>query len=398
MDANVQPVPPTTPGTKVRQLKADLQTKETENDALRSDIDGLVKALGKIDLVKSDSTPVGDDDKDKKSKKCPVVPAKTAYKFFCDSLPSKTKEQEKSNLQQLWKEADPKIREEHVVLGAADKARYQSEMNAYNEEQKALEMYYGKKKQEQAMAFYEAHLEAQAALEKSQGEDKKKKTVKDPDAPKRCTSSYMFYAQAMRLTVVKAHPEAKVTEIAKILGEMWSKLDKTKSGKNGAKKYEDMAARDRERYNKEKTVYDAKVAERKEGEEREKEARLEQEKKEAMELLESQTVQIQQINIGNGAEIMSVMTDGSGKKGKKKDPNAPKKALTAYNYFVSENRESIKTKMPESATNAEVFTEVGKSWKALSEAKKNKYSKLSAKDQKRYAKDMEKYNATKTSN
>ena len=80
------------------------------------------------------------------------------------------------------------------------------------------------------------------------------------------------------------------------------------------------------------------------------------------------------------------------------DPNAPKKALTAYNYFVSENRESIKTKMPESATNAEVFTEVGKSWKALSEAKKNKYSKLSAKDQERYAKDMEKYNATKSSN
>lgn len=382
----------------MRQLKTELETKESENETLRGNVNELVKVLGKIELVKSESAPVADNNKKSKNKKAAVVPAKTAYKFFCDTVPNKDT-LKKSELQELWKEADPKIRENYTALAAADKSRFQGEMEAYNGEQKALEMYYEKKKQEQAMAFFEAHLEAQAALEKAQSEDKngkKKKVAKDPDAPSRPTSSYMFFAKEMRPAAVKKNPDAKLTEISKILGEIWKGLDKTKGGKGGAKKFEDMAAVDRERYAKEMEVYNGMLAERKQIEETEKQARLTQEKKEAMELMESQSVQIQNIST---AENMSVISDISGSKAAKKtkDPNAPKRALTAYNFFVSENRESIKAKMPESATNAEVFTEVGKKWKALSDKNKGKYNKMSAKDQERYAKEMEKYNANKPS-
>jgi HMG (high mobility group) box len=393
VDNNVQRAPPTTPGTKLRQVKEELETQKTENETLRGNIDNLVKVLGKLDLVKSTTTDTNNDkgnkDKDtKKAAKCPVASYKTAYKFYCEALPKK--QQESGNLQQLWKDASPEIRSKYTQLAAADKARHQTEMDAYNKEQKALELYYEKKKQEQAMAFYEAHLEAQAALEKThkeQGKVKKDKTPKDPDAPKFCTSSYMYFAQAMRDAVVKKNPEAKVTDIAKILGEMWKDIDaKTKT------KYEDMALVDRERYTKEKAVYDVKVAERKQVADREKGARLEQDKKEAMELLESQPHCV--VN----SEDMSVISDLTGGKAakKKKDPNAPKRALTSYNYFMQENREKIKATMGDKATNAELFAEVGKQWKELAPRNKTKYEKLAKKDQERHAKEMKEYKPINT--
>ena len=126
-------------------------------------------------------------------------------------------------------------------------------------------------------------------------------------------------------------------------------------------------------------------------------ARQEQEKKEAMELLEAQSVTI---NLASNKDDVSVISDLSGSKQaaakkKKKDPNAPKRALSAYNYFMKENRESIKSKMPADTKNTEVVAEIGKQWSALSDAKKKKYNKMAAKDQERYAKEMEQYKATK---
>lgn len=181
---------------------------------------------------------------------------------------------------------------------------------------------------------------------------------------------------------------------------MWKDLDKTKSGKGGAKKYEDMAAEDRERYNKEKAVYDAMIVERKKAEETETQARLEQEKKEAMELLEAQSVTI---NVGK--DDVSIMSDLTGSKQgaaattkKKKDPNAPKRALSAYNYFMKENLETIKAKMPAEIKNTEVVAEIGKQWKVLSDAKKKKYNQMATKDQERYAVEMAQYKATTQNN
>lgn len=199
VDDNVVKRGVATPGTKMRHLKEELQTKESENVSLRANIEDLTKVIGKLDIIKVDSSAasVAPAKEEKKSNKAPVVPAKTAYKFFCDA---QTKKQD--NMQQVWKECAPDLRQKYQVLAKADKERYQTEMDAHTEEQKALEMYYEKKKQEQAMAFYEAHLEAQALLEKVQdesGKTKKKKTPKDPDAPKRCTSSYMFFAQVRPL-------------------------------------------------------------------------------------------------------------------------------------------------------------------------------------------------------
>jgi len=370
-------------------MQAELEKTSSENEALRASIQNLTSVLGKLDLVKAADPVVNpveaNNNRNKKDPKAPV-PAKTAYKFFCDVTPAQ------DNMMQLWKETDATKRQPFVLLAAADKERYQKELAAYNDEKKALEMYYDKKKKEQAMAFFDAHLEAQAALKEAEAGKDNKKANKDPDAPKRPTSSYIYFTKKIRSEVAAKNPEAKPTEVTKIMGSMWKEL-----GTKDIKKFEKMAKADRERYAAEKAVYDAKVTDKKAKAEQEEIARFEQEKKEAMELLESTKQLSGELSIPNvTGDGMSIVSDMSIKsKKKKKDPNAPKRALTAYNFFFTENRESIKSKMPAETNNKEVMSEVGGQWKALPESTKKKYNKMADKDKVRYADEMAKYNVNK---
>lgn len=59
---------------------------------------------------------------------------------------------------------------------------------------------------------------------------------------------------------VKAdNPELKVTEISKVLGEKWGKLDEIQK-----KPYQDKADEDKARYKRERDAYDSKKAAREE--------------------------------------------------------------------------------------------------------------------------------------
>jgi hypothetical protein len=53
----------------------------------------------------------------------------------------------------------------------------------------------------------------------------KEKKVKDPNAPKGALGSYMLYSADMRPQIKKDHPDLKVTEVAKKIGEMWKSVD-----------------------------------------------------------------------------------------------------------------------------------------------------------------------------
>lgn len=79
---------------------------------------------------------------------------------------------------------------------------------------------------------------------------KKDKTKKDPTKPKRGKNPFMFYSSAKRAEVKTANPEAKPTEIAKMLGATWADLDE-----EDKKEYLDAAAEDKERYEKEMAVW-----------------------------------------------------------------------------------------------------------------------------------------------
>ena len=77
----------------------------------------------------------------------------------------------------------------------------------------------------------------------------KKSKKKDPDAPKKSLSSYMYFTIDKRPSV--ATKDLKFTEITKKLGSMWSKLSVEEK-----KPYVDMAKLDAERYHHEKKLFD----------------------------------------------------------------------------------------------------------------------------------------------
>ena len=54
---------------------------------------------------------------------------------------------------------------------------------------------------------------------------KEKKPKKDPNKPKRGKNPFMLYSSAKRAEVKAANPDAKPTDIAKMLGATWADLD-----------------------------------------------------------------------------------------------------------------------------------------------------------------------------
>ncbi|KAK6454814.1 Non-histone chromosomal protein 6 [Scheffersomyces xylosifermentans] len=73
---------------------------------------------------------------------------------------------------------------------------------------------------------------------------------KDPDAPKRSLSAYMFFANENRDIVRAENPGISFGQVGKLLGEKWKAL-------TGDEKvpYETKADADKKRYEKEKAEY-----------------------------------------------------------------------------------------------------------------------------------------------
>lgn len=388
---------PTTPGRQVKYLSEELGKKETENGELKSSICDLTKALDSLQLVKEKVETNNPFEKaaaeEKKSKKKDVnapSPAVTAYVYFREANKDKESEtdNEKTNWRELWKECKGDERQKFVDMAALDKKRFEKENEPYQiklaeklSEDKALKMFYEKQKQDLAMEFYEAHINAKNILDEK---NKSKKKVKDPDAPKRPLSNYMYFTQDRRAQVVETNPNASVTEVSKILGEEWSKLNKGKGGKKGTKKFDDLAAKDKARYDKEKDVYDALKATRKLTLEQEQEEQLQQDKEEAMKLMNE--IREEQLKAA-AAEAMDVTEPAPQDKKKKERKAGPKKACSAYIFFSVQNRAQIKASMPGTTTNQELMAEIGKQWKALPDAGKKPYEELAVKDKERYSKE-----------
>jgi structure-specific recognition protein 1 len=70
-----------------------------------------------------------------------------------------------------------------------------------------------------------------------------KRAKKDPSAPKRAPSAFLYFAQGRRTRIKKENPEMKNTEISRILGDMWKNLTHEER-----RPYHDMEKADREKY------------------------------------------------------------------------------------------------------------------------------------------------------
>jgi hypothetical protein len=78
----------------------------------------------------------------------------------------------------------------------------------------------------------------------------KRKKKKDPDAPKGTRNGYMFYVQEHRAKRGKEHPDKGAAELTKMIGAEWKDLSDSKK-----KKYLDLAAEDKKRYQREMKEY-----------------------------------------------------------------------------------------------------------------------------------------------
>ncbi|KAL1607206.1 Non-histone chromosomal protein 6 [Nothophoma quercina] len=85
------------------------------------------------------------------------------------------------------------------------------------------------------------------------------KKKKDPNAPKRGLSAYMFFANEQRDKVREDNPGIKFGEVGKMLGEKWKALSEKQRTP-----YEAKAAADKKRYEEEKAAYQAQDEEEEE--------------------------------------------------------------------------------------------------------------------------------------
>jgi len=78
---------------------------------------------------------------------------------------------------------------------------------------------------------------------------------------------------------------------------------------------------------------------------------------------------------------------------KKKDPNAPKRGLSAYMFFANEQRENVRSENPGIAF-GQVGKLLGERWKALSPKQRDPYEAKAATDKKRYEDEKAAYQAS----
>lgn len=189
---------------------------------------------------------------------------------------------------------------------------------------------------------------------------KKSSQLKDPDAPKKPSTAYMFFAKEQRSTVKgeleSEHTDKKElnTAVSKALGARWKEMSE-----KDRKSYTKMAAKAKQNYDKEMESYTRPS-------DQEIQAKIDEKKS----------------------------SRKSKSKSTPKDKDAPSKGKTAYNLYCAERRPELKAQGDLDAK--EITSTMSTEWKELSDKKKKKYVKLAAADAERYKAELETYLAKKS--
>ncbi|KAG8181726.1 hypothetical protein JTE90_028265 [Oedothorax gibbosus] len=154
-------------------------------------------------------------------------------------------------------------------------------------------------------------------------------------------SAYAFFVQTCREEHKKKHPDESVVfaEFSRRCADRW----KTMSEKE-KQRFHGMAEKDKKRYESEMANYKPPKGQEK----------------------------------------------GSKKRKRTKDPNAPKRSLSAFFWFSNDERPKVKETMPDS-TVGDVAKELGRRWNDVTPETKSKYEALAAKDKARYMKEVKAY-------
>lgn len=168
-----------------------------------------------------------------------------------------------------------------------------------------------------------------------------------PDAPRKPLTAYFLFARDNRAEILREYPTAKVTEIARLNAQAWANLS-----------------------DDDKEIYEEEAEQVKEDYDRS---------------ISKQTVH----------STKPVSPGKSGRIGKsKRDPDAPKKPLTAYFVFAQKNRASILRKHPNAGV-TEVARLNAQAWANLSKDEKNSYIEEAAQLEEAYDETYEAYEDAK---
>ena len=283
--------------------------------------------------VKRSSDKIKDPNKPKRGK--------SAYIFFC----AKKREEAKVNLGdgakatevtaelgRMWnalkastKSADKKLLVALETEAVNDKARYNDEMGGY-------------------VSPTDEELAAMVPAKKG-----KKTSDKDPNAPKRGKSAYIFFCAAMRPQVKEDLGEEGKSSIMAELGKRWKELKEDDSRTVELAKYTKMASDDKALYEEEKANYQQTEP---------------VEEKQAKKQVEKETVE---------KPAPKKKADKSSDDEKKESP----KKKTGYVYFCSHNREGIKADHPEMKAQ-DITRELARLWKELTKEEQKEWSDSAA--------------------
>jgi len=264
-----------------------------------------------------------------------------------------------------WKEIDPQIKKGYEAQAAAQKVKYQEEMEVY--------------KKTDNYKNYQAALDEWKAAEKekkSNGNGKSPKSKKPPkkpkqpeSMPKRPMSSYFLFANARRESMKVEHPDKKLTELAKLIGAEW----KTISAED-KKAYEDKVVVAKKEYEQkmeeykkteEYTTYQQALADWKADTKKWKKA--------------------DEMDVDSDDEPLKVSMPR-----KPKDEKCPKRPLTSYFLYAKDVRAATKEENPDMAI-TEIAKEISKKWKLLTEEEKKPFNDEAAALKEKYKKDVEEY-------
>jgi len=192
---------------------------------------------------------------------------------------------------------------------------------------------------------------------------KKKKKKKPKDHPKRALSAFMFFSRDVRPEISHSTKEdgTKWTfaETAKEVSRRWKLIDNEEK-----KKYEELNAKDKIRFEKEMEAYKEKI-------------RLNPPPAESS---------------GDSSDDDDQPPKKKKKKKKARDPNLPKRPKTAFFFYMDVMRPQVAKEFPDLKV-AERSKLLGRKWKELTDEEKKPYLEENAVAKEKYKEAMIKYKA-----
>lgn len=243
------------------------------------------------------------------------------------------------------KESKPKKKKEKAADDDEAKEKKGKKRAAGSDESDGLEIDSGSEK--------EKSKKKPAKKDKSDAASKPKaKKARDPNEPKKAQSSFFLWSAANREAVRAANPGISVTELGKLLGQKWKEVSDEEKETWKAKAQEGL-----EEYKQKKRDYDAAKAQ----------------------------------HSGSDSEGDD---DAGKKKRKKKDPNEPKRPMSAFFLWLQANRALIKEKHPDISP-TELTKRGGELWREVSAEDRKSYEDKAAELKAKYEKDIAEYRKNK---